>query len=150
MADRFFEGYSIDDVEALIIQVAQAYQAMEKGQQPALTGDDVVLARFHPTRGLDGYDQVEVDAFFDEIAVDLRRRTWELTLTNLQAGGASRSGQVGVNENRSVNNAAPVSVAGKGNDWAQAGKADLANRQAGKAGAFGRWLNQMKPARHTG
>ncbi|MDR1294760.1 MAG: DivIVA domain-containing protein [Bifidobacteriaceae bacterium] len=37
-----------------------------------LTADDVVLKKFQPTKFREGYDQVEVDDFLDEVAVSMR------------------------------------------------------------------------------
>jgi DivIVA domain-containing protein len=37
-----------------------------------LTADDVVLKKFQPTKFREGYDQVEVDDFLDEVAVAMR------------------------------------------------------------------------------
>ena len=43
----------------------------------ALTPEDVVNKRFQPTKFREGYDQEEVDAFLDEIIVELRRLNQE-------------------------------------------------------------------------
>ncbi|GAA2553923.1 DivIVA domain-containing protein [Neomicrococcus aestuarii] len=57
----------------------------------ALTPEDVVNKRFQPTKFREGYDQIEVDDFLDEIVTELRRLNKENNelrqrVTELQAG----------------------------------------------------------------
>jgi DivIVA domain-containing protein len=42
-----------------------------------LTADDVVLKKFQPTKFREGYDQVEVDDFLDEVAESMRQLSAE-------------------------------------------------------------------------
>lgn len=63
----------------------------------ALTPEDVVNKRFQPTKFREGYDQIEVDDFLDEIVTELRRLNKEndelrKRVADLQAGkGAAAS-----------------------------------------------------------
>jgi len=81
----FFDGYAVEDVEALMAQLAEAYHDIETGHRPALASDDVMLARLGPTRWFEGYDRAEVDQFLDEIAEDLRLRSGQLEQRNGEA-----------------------------------------------------------------
>jgi DivIVA domain-containing protein len=51
--------------------------------QPSLTADDVVLKSFRATKWREGYDQVEVDDFLDQVAMALREQ--EQVITHLVA-----------------------------------------------------------------
>ncbi|MDR0432881.1 MAG: DivIVA domain-containing protein [Bifidobacteriaceae bacterium] len=73
-----------------------------------LTADDVVLKKFQPTKFREGYDQVEVDDFLDEVALSMRALSEEneklkaaLAAANQRVEELSRSGggvPVGVDE----------------------------------------------------
>jgi DivIVA domain-containing protein len=66
-----------------------------------LTADDVVLKKFQATKFRDGYDQVEVDDFLDEVAMSMRAMAAdndelrgklaaaEARVAELEAGGAA-------------------------------------------------------------
>ena len=78
VAEMYFDGYAVEDVEALMTQLAQVYCDIEQGRRPALASDDVTMTQLGPTRWFEGYDRAEVDQFLDEIAADLRERSGQL------------------------------------------------------------------------
>jgi DivIVA domain-containing protein len=66
---RFREGYSIEGVEAFLLEV----RAVLDGKT-GLTADDIVNSRFRVTRFREGYDQDIVDDFLDRVVAELRAR----------------------------------------------------------------------------
>ncbi|MDR1152546.1 MAG: DivIVA domain-containing protein [Bifidobacteriaceae bacterium] len=55
-----------------------------------LTADDVVLKKFQPTKFREGYDQVEVDDFLDEVALSMRALSDENEKLKAQLAAANQ------------------------------------------------------------
>jgi DivIVA domain-containing protein len=55
-----------------------------------LTADDVVLKKFQPTKFREGYDQVEVDDFLDEVALSMRALAEENEKLKAELGAAKK------------------------------------------------------------
>jgi len=69
-----------------------------------LTADDVVLKKFQPTKFREGYDQVEVDDFLDEVALSMRAMATEAEELKNQLAAAEQR----IAELQRKANAAPV------------------------------------------
>jgi len=75
---KFREGYDKGDVDAFLATARATLESYERvqGQLSApvtrISAQDVVNARFQPTKFRTGYDQDQVDDFLDRIAAALQ------------------------------------------------------------------------------
>lgn len=69
---KWREGYDMGDVDAFLLRVQAALDAVAGGRVPPLRADDVLNARFQATKFRTGYDQDEVDDLLDQVTATLR------------------------------------------------------------------------------
>lgn len=103
---KFREGYQQDQVDELLDRTVRELQRLDKEQQqlqqairldrpvthtaPVITPDEVMNARFKPTRFRDGYSRNQVDDFLNVIVTALRHRASENDQLRMRTSGAGR------------------------------------------------------------
>ena len=66
------EGYEKAEVDALLARAALALEDKAYGRVPSLSAEQVLNAKFKPTKSRAGYDQDTVDDFLDRVVASLR------------------------------------------------------------------------------